>query len=530
MQDVMLEDIDRIEVISGPGGTLWGVNAVNGVINILTRSAKDTQGDLVAVEGGNQGADTAFRHGGMLGDGGSFRVYGKYFERDHTSKANGDPVNDALHRSQAGFRADWNRPGDQVMVHGNVYDGNEGQPEPGQIAISGVNPVLGNVSSFGANLTARWEHLLDNGSNIGFQAYYDRTERTAPPMYKESLDIIDLQLQHSLRPIGRHTLTWGANYRYGMNRIENTGAYVAFLPAHVNQKWASLFAQDEIALRDNLRLTLGARIERNDYTGNEFLPNARLAWKLAPDHLLWGAVSRTVRAPSRVDADTYLYRSALYPGPPAPGATPFVLNGGPEVRSEVARVYEIGYRGQPAPRLSYSITAFHTDYDDLRTQEINLGGAPTLDPAYVFLTYANAMAGKTDGIETWGSYQASPRWRLSAGFTALKERLWLKPGSSDTAAPNAAGNDPAYSWQLRSSSNISRSQELDFTVRHVASLENMDVPAYTAVDARFGWKLRHGLELSVIGQNLFGHHAEYGSSLYRSDLSPAVYVKLLWQG
>ncbi len=510
VQGVMLEDVERIEVISGPGGTLWGSNAVNGVINIITRSSGDTQGDLAVVEGGNKGGDAAFRHGGKFGDDGSYRVYGQYFDRGHTEKENGDAVNDAWHRSQVGFRADWKHRGDQFMLQGNAYKGREEQPDPGAISISGTNLQLGMVDTSGVNLTTNWRHFLDDGSNVSVQAYYDRTERKVPPTFTENLDIVDFELLHTLRPLGMHAVSWGGDYRYSMDRVDNTSPVFAFLPADVDQKWISLFAQDEMALRKDLHLTVGARIEHNDYTGNEWLPNVRLAWKPAENHLLWAAASRTVRAPSRLDRDAY-----------APATPPFLLNGGQEVRSEVAKVFEVGYRGQPSRRISYSVTVFHTIYDDLRTQEI--------DPTVTFITFANKMEGTTTGVETWGTFQATPRWRLSAGFTALRERLTLKPDSNDFAAPNAAGNDPSITWQLRSSSNIAPGREFDLILRHSAELEKGSVPAYTAVDARYGWKLRRDLELSVTGQNLFGSHAEYGTVANRSDLSRGVFVKLLWR-
>jgi iron complex outermembrane receptor protein len=307
-----------------------------------------------------------------------------------------------------------------------------------------------------------------------------------------------------------HALTWGANYRYSMDRVDNTSAIFAFLPADVDQQWASLFAQDEMTLRENLRLTTGVRIERNDYTGNEVLPNARLAWKITPNHLLWTAISRAVRAPSRLDRDAYI-----------PATPPFLLDGGREARSEIAKVFEIGYRGQPAPGISWSVTAFHSAYDHLRTQEIA--------PSGTFVVFANGMEGTVSGIETWGTYQASPNWRLSGGFTALKEKLSLKPDSNDTAAPTAAGNDPAQSWQLRSTLNIAPNRTLDVSVRHAAALAKNDVPSYTAIDARYGWKVRPGLELSVAGQNLTGSHAEYGPAATRSEIPRGIYVKLLWQ-
>lgn len=509
VQDVMLEDVERIEVISGPGGTLWGVNAVNGVINVITQSAKNTQGGLLSAGGGNRESEGAFRYGGTLGADGNFRVYGKYFDRERTSLENGGAVNDAWYKSQVGFRIDWSRPKDNFTVHGNAYTGKENQPAPGAIQV-GANLPLGRIPVSGANLTANWIHSLGSESNISLQAYVDRTKRSIPPFFSETLDIFDLQFQHTFKAAEMHSVAWGANTRYSKDRVINSSPYFAFLPADVNQKWTSVFAQDEITLRDDLRLTLGARIERNDYTGNEFLPNMRLAWKFADDHLLWSAISRTVRAPSRLDTDAFV-----------PAAPPFLLNGGASVRAELATVTELGYRAQPTSRFSYSATVYHTDYDHLRTQEI--------DPGRTFIVFASEMEGTTNGIEIWGSYQASPIWRLSGGYSALRERLRLKPGSNDLGAPNAAGKDPAHSWQLRSALNIGKDRDVDIAVRHVAELQNPAVPAYTAVDARFGWRLYPGLELSVSGQNLFGNgHAEYSNVLTRSKLERMIFVKAVW--
>jgi iron complex outermembrane receptor protein len=508
VQNVMLEDIDRIEVISGPGGTLWGTNAVNGVINIITRSAKETQDTLVSLGAGNRENDAAMRYGGTLGDDATYRVYGKYFDVKSTQTANGTPKDDAWHMRQGGFRSDWNRRGDQVSVLGNAYSGSEGQPLPGTIVLSGQNFPLGITPVSGMNLTTRWTHLLNDDSSLSVQAYYDHTDRTVPPTFAEKLDIYDLEMQHTLRPIGAHALIWGASYRYAVDNVRNS-QYVAFLPAHLDQKWASLFAQDEIALRNDLKLTIGTRFERNDYTGNEFLPNIRLAWKLAPQHLLWTAASRAVRAPSRLDHDTFV-----------PGAPPFLLNGGSTVRSEVAKVFEAGYRGQPAARLSYSLTVYHTIYDHLRTQQI--------DPSQTFLFFSNDMEGKSDGIETWGTYQATSTWRLSAGFSALRERLRLKPGSNDVNAPLQSGLDPAHSLILRSSLDITPRSNVDAIVRHVSALSNPSVPQYTALDLHYGWRPRRNLELNITGRNLLDSgHGEFTDETTRTEIGRSIFFNVV---
>jgi iron complex outermembrane receptor protein len=508
VQDLLPEDIERIEVISGPGGTLWGVNAVNGVINVVTRPAADTPGMLLAGATGNRQSDSGVRLGGTLGEAG-YRVFARDLHRDHTMTEDGGRIDDGSHLSQVGFRADWEGGGRRLSLHGDLYRGSEGQPAPGAVAIQGVAIGLDDVDVSGANLTARWERDLAAGGSVAVQAYYDRTERTVPPVFSEALDIVDLQLQHTLPAIGAHSLAWGANVRRSEDRIDNAGPYFAFLPARLSQAWSSLFAQDEVQLRPDLRFTAGVRLERNDYTGLEVLPNARLAWKFAPGQLLWSAVSRAVRAPSRLDRDAYV-----------PAMPPFLLDGGAEVRSEVARVYELGYRAS-ADRFSFSATAFHNEYDDLRTQEI--------DPGFTFITFGSGMRGRATGVEAWGNYQAAPDWRLSAGFTALHESLELKPGSNDLAAPAAVGNDPARTWQIRSSWGLGRQGELDIGVRHVAALPHFGIAAYTVADARAAWTLRPGLQVSLAGRNLFNRHGEYGARATRTFLGPSVLLALEWQ-
>ncbi|MEA2326420.1 MAG: iron complex outerrane recepter protein [Thermoanaerobaculia bacterium] len=508
VQDVLLEDIDRIEVISGPGGTLWGVNAVNGVINIITRSAKDTHGGLVAAGAGTREEIGALRYGGKIGRDGGYRVYGKYFDLRHTETAQGIAKNDGEHKGLAGFRGDWARGTDQFMLLANVYKGSEGQPPPGTISITNVKLALGEIGLSGLNLTTLWSRSLRNGSAITVHGYFDQTKRTVPPTFGERLNIFDLQFLHSGRLAGIHSYAWGAEYRYGMDRVTNS-TYVAFLPARVNQKWVALFAQDEMALPKQLRLILGARSERNDYTGYEFLPSIRLAWNVAADHMLWTAASRTVRAPSRLDRDTF-----------APGQPPFLLTGGPDVVSEIANVYEVGYRGQPASSLTLSVTAFHSLYDRLRTQEIAASRTS--------IFFANGMKGVTSGVEIWGSYQANSRWRLSGGFDGLREHLELKAGSNDSASLQQEGRDPKQSWRMRSSLDLPLHGEFDVIARRVSRRSNPAVPAYSAVDLRYGWKPRPGMELSLTGQNLLGRsHGEFTDVSTRTQIGRGVFVQFV---
>jgi iron complex outermembrane receptor protein len=504
----MLEDIERIEVISGPGGTLWGTNAVNGVINIISRTARDTRDALVSVGAGDSDTAAAIRYGGTMAADGSYRVYGQYFDRDHTSLADGSAVNDGGDLAQIGVRADWSSAGGSFTVQGDAYSGDQDQPAPGMFTLNGISR-LNPISISGMNLLTRWQRSLDGGSGMTLQAYYDRTERNIRGTIDDTLDVLDVQFQHTLRSIAVHAVTWGADYRHGQDRVVNDD-FVAFLPAETDRAWTSLFAQDEIALRDDLRLTIGARVEHNDYTGSEFLPNVRAAWSVAADHLLWAAASRTVRAPSRIDREFFF---------PANGQ-PFLIQGGAAFRSEVAEVFEVGYRAQPSSRLAYSVTAFHTRYDHLRTLEIA--------PSGTFLEFANEMDGTTTGIEAWATHQLTDRWRIGGGFTTLNKNLELKPGSDGLNGGVAAeGNDPDYSWRLQSTHNLSERWALDAIVRGVAALPAPAVPSYVAADLRVAWISDRGAELSLTCQNLFDReHVEFGGSVPRSQFERSAFFKV----
>lgn len=505
VQDVVMEDIERIEVISGPGSTLWGANAVNGVINIITKPASATQGALLSGTEGKDERNGAVRYGGKLANGGYYRVYGKYVDNDDTYTASGAATHTGWHREQTGFRTDWGGTAQNVTVQGDAYDGRLQQLGTDDIRVGG------------ANLLGRLNRSFDDGSSAMLQMYWDHTERNQPLAFIEHLDTLDLQLQQATRLGERQRVVWGGGYRLGHDRVDN-GAAFGFLPGTLNLHWANLFAQDEISLRDDLRLTAGLKIEDNNYTGAEVLPTLRLAWNPRPATLVWTALSRSVRAPSRIDRDFYS------PTTPAVvnGVPQFLIAGGPDFDSEVANVFELGYRAQPTPVLSYSATAFYSRYDKLRTLEPNPNG-----PGEVF---ENLADGQTHGLEAWASWQVVPSWRLSGGGVVQRIDTSLNPGSHDaTGATGLATSDPNHYWMLRSSHDIAPGHELDFTLRQVGALAQPAVPAYTALDLRYGWRIHRGLELSIIGQNLFEpQHAEYGAAPGRSEYDRAVLVKLVW--
>jgi iron complex outermembrane recepter protein len=495
-QDVVLEDIDRIEVISGPGATLWGANAVNGVINIITKPAANTQGALASVGASRNEKNGSVRYGGSLDNGGHYRVYGKYADNDDLMRANDVRDQFGWKRHQTGFRTDWTNTGRNFTVQGDAYEGKLHQAGTRDITIAG------------ANLLGRMNTRLNDGSTLSLQAYWDFTERNQPLAFIEHLNTFDVQLQHSIQANDAHNIVWGGGYRHARDRVEN-GPGFAFLPGALNLYWGNLFIQDEITLLDNLRLTAGVKYERNNYTGDEFLPTLRMAWTPLKDHLVWSSYSRSVRAPSRIDRDFF--------------AIPGIL-GGPEFKSEIADVFELGYRVQPTPSISYSTTAFYSRYDRLRTLSPNPDGPGSV-------VFRNDGDAKIHGIEMWGNWQALLDWRLSAGAVVQRVSASSEPGTAGVFGEYAGKtNDPTHYWMLRSTYDIAQDKELDVTVRHVGRLSQSNVPSYTAVDMRFGWKLSKELELSLIGQNLFDpKHGEFDTADARIEYERAAFLKLVWR-
>jgi iron complex outermembrane receptor protein len=494
----MLEDVERIEVISGPGATLWGANAVNGVINIITRPASETQGALAAAGGGNRERATAARWGGEAGADGHYRVYAMYSDRRNSRLATGPQVNDASSAFQGGFRYDWNGPARTLTLQGDAYRADIDQ-DPG-----------GSRDDSGANLLARWRQTFASGAFVDVQAYYDRVTRDQPGAISERLDTWDIELHHGFQPTASQRVLWGGGARTMHDDLRNLSPAFAFRPDANTLSRAHVFAQDEITLTRTLDLTVGVKLERNNYTGWEVLPDLRLAWRPAAHEMWWASLSRAVRSPSRIDREFF-----------APANPPFVFAGGPDFESEVAKVVEIGYRAQPTPAASYSVSVFHHDFDRLRSTEPQPNGSFLIE---------NRMNGKLDGINAWGSYRVSPRWRVTGGFTRMWERRSLDAGSASVGGTAAAGNDPTHWILLGASFDLSASQELDVRVRRVGALPNPPVPAYTAVDARYGWKIAKELELSLAVQNLLDRrHPEWGSAVNRAEVARAFFLKLLWR-
>jgi iron complex outermembrane receptor protein len=500
--DTLLEDIDRIEVVSGPGGTLWGANAVNGVINIITRSARETQGALAVVDAGSEDRRGAARWGGRLGDEASVRVYGKAFQRGDTDRPNGTSSRDDYRKTQGGFRIDGGRDASTYTLQGDIYEGSLGQL-----------PALGARKTMsGANLLGRWNRTLATDSSLQVQAYYDRSERNYPGQFDETLDTFDLDIQHNFAAGPNHQVLWGGGARYSRDEV-GSSLLIAFLPPRKTLSLANVFAQDTVALSDKLHLTLGARLEHNNYTGWEFTPNVRLAWQPAPDRTVWAALSRAVRTPSRLDRDFF--------SPPTP---PFaLLAGGPDFQSEKLTALDIGYRAQPNPRVSFTVAAYWNRYDDLRSVE-------SVTAATIPVVVANGMKGQVSGLEAWGSWQVADWWRLSAGANLMHEKLGFKSGSRDIGGVQAAGNDPHHQFLLRSSMNLPHRMEFDVNLRAVGALPNPAIPSYTAVDLRWGWQATRNVELAVSAFNITDRgHVEFGPVTQQGEIPRSVAVKLTWR-
>ena len=505
-QDVVMEDVERIEVISGPGATIWGANAVNGVINVITRSSADTQGGQLSVTGGSQDKNASLRYGGKMANGGTYRVYGKHQQFEDTYTAAGINTNFGMHRSQAGFRADWSLDQGAVTVSGDGYQGGLGQFAADPVQISG------------GNLLARLTRKLSPDSNLRLQVILDHTERNQPGAFVERLSTLDMDAQHDLR-LGQHNLTWGGGYRQSWDSVTNSPG-IGFLPGDLDLHWANLFAQDEYAVTPNLKLTAGAKVEHNNYTGAEYLPSLRLAWTPTPSQLFWGSLARTVRAPSRFDRDLHTPSTPITIG----GRTFYVLGGGPDFQSEVAKVIEFGYRAQPISTLSYSVTAYYSRYDKLRTLE------PQTSPTAPALTeFQNLGEGSTRGVEMWGRWQVAPTWRLNAGLVLQHVETDLLPGSRDTSASNGglATNDPSSHWLLRSSHDLTDNSSLDLTLRHVGALPQPAVPSYYELDGQWMWRPQPNLDLALIGRNLLHRsHPEFAAAPGRSVFERGVLLKL----
>ncbi|MEO7415050.1 MAG: TonB-dependent receptor [Opitutaceae bacterium] len=503
IQDTLLEDLDRVEVVRGPGAALWGSNAVNGVINFVTKSARETQGGLVVGAFGNEERSlAAVRYGGKAGSSTYYRTYFKFQERDEQIFANGQPARDGMRQTQGGFRIDSTPSSENLLTfQGDLYEntfGINGRPD---------------ARNSGGNLLGRWTHTFSPDAELQVQTYYDRGRRDVPLQFQEKRSTYDLDVQHRFKAGDRHSFVVGGGYRTSRDETGQGGRTFIFSPRSRSLDLTRFFAQDQIALLpDKLALTFGALAERNDYSGWEVQPSIRLSWTPDPRQFVWAAVSRAVRAPTRSDTE-----ARFLPNP----SNGFVLiAGSPTFKSEKVRVYELGYRFRPRPRWFFDVATFYNDYTDLRTLEPS---AVTVFPLLVM----NERDGSTYGAEATVTVQPADRWQMSGSVSHLEQHLRLRAGSRDSTGGSIEGNDPAWQGSFRSSFMFNHGVQIDLTARHVAALPNPAVPAYFTMDLRLAFRPAPNWEISIVGQNLLEpSHPEFNPA---NEIQRGGYLRLTYR-
>jgi len=480
LPDVIPDSIDRIEVIGGPGATLWGANAVNGVINVITRRSTEMDSAYADVRAGPDRQLAGVRLAGAAGDALGFEVHARGMREDAAFLPSGASAEDSWGRVGGGFRLDWTaREGDTVALQGEVFGGRLHQP-------GGAHE-----DTSGRNLTARWNHRTSETGELQAQAFYDRIERDSRPAGgRFFVDTYDAEFQHSSLVAGRHRLVFGGGARIASYTIEGTPS-LFFDPASRDLFIANGFVQDNVELAPGLAATAGLKVERLPYAGASLLPELRLAWKATPTTLVWGSASRAVRSPTPFDTEVQER---------APGVA---LSGNPLFSAEKLTAFELGTRMQPAPTFSFSATLFYHRYDDLRTIEIVPG--PGLS-----LSWGNGLAGKTYGVDAWADWRPTSWWKLSAGAALLGRDFAFQPGASGILGDAQLGADPRYSFKLRSSMNLRPDVTLDLDFRARGKLPGSAVPAYEELGGRLAWQATPAIVLSLMGTNLLhDRHQEY---------------------
>ncbi|HEX4635695.1 MAG TPA: TonB-dependent receptor [Rhizomicrobium sp.] len=501
--DVPLADIARIEVISGPGGTLYGANAVNGVINVVTKGAGDTQGALLDATAGTEDMKVMARYGFSPWDGGALRLYGR---TSHANKASPVSALDTSRtgwvRNQGGFRLDQKFDGDNLTLQGDAY--------------ANSTPGTASKRNRGYNLNTRWSHELASGSSLEMQAYNDESSQIVVGQLREQLDTADLQVQHNTALWWNDTFIWGGEYRHSKEAIYSSTSFFANPVTHLDIE--NLFAQDSFHLLDRLKVTTGIKIENSSFSNVDFMPDLRLAWQMTDTDMLWASVSRAVRTPSKVD------RQLQVPG--------FLLPS-PRFHSEKLTAYEAGYRGQPLESLSLSLSLYYNLYDDLRTESYT---PVTIAPAQL----RNGITGDSYGAEAWAKYALTDWWRLSLGANWLQRTEHLKPNRVDLTFGQSLGQDPPYQAQLRSEMNVLEDWEFDAALRSIGHVKARDattgntkvlVGAYTEMDVRVGWRATSTTEISLEGFNLLNpRHLEANDpSTYPPQYVPRAFMLNLRQ-
>jgi iron complex outermembrane receptor protein len=532
--DMPLENIERIEVIRGPGATVWGANAVNGVISIFTKSSKDTKGGLVTAGGGSQTQALGLvQYGGAAGKDGAYRAFGKYFDVGNSAMPDGSPADDHGMRAHGGFRADWDLSRrDSLVVEGDLFANEASQTRrSGDIATPFDHIFNQHLDAAGGDVLARWDHTLAGGSQTSFQAYYDTYRRTDTGV-PEVLKTFDLDFQHHVAAGDRHDIVWGLGYRVSDSALA-PGYAVAFSPPSRTDNLYSGFVQDEIRASDSLWFTVGAKLEHNSYTGVQIEPSARLAWN-APGsrHTVWAAVSKAIRQPSRADTSV---QTDLETIPIAPGLVEVLrFFGNPLIKNEELRDYEAGYRTEFTKTLSLDATSFLSFYHHLETVEpqpmVIVPGSPV--QLLIPMLYENKAHAVTYGGELSLRWNVNSRWRISPGYSYLHATIRQDPSSQGLSSVTLATGFPQNMFQVRSSLNLWRRTEFDQSLYYTARLPGGSIPGHARLDLRLARRLGESAEISLVGQNLLRPRTtEYGDSfsVIGTQSLRSVYAQFTWR-
>lgn len=531
---VPLEDIDRIEVIRGPGATVWGANAVNGVISIITKSSKDTKGGQVTAGGGSQTrALGQLQYGGTAGQDASYRIFGDYSNTGNSAAVRGGAANDRWQRMTTGFRSDWDlSKNDSMMVQGDLFANLENQTNrAGYIASASDRIFPQAVDAAGGDMLARLNHTLAGGSRTSLQAYYatDRRTDSGVPL---KVSTLDLDFQHHIVAGDRNEIVWGLGYRADTSG-SSTGYQVAFTPPVRTVSLFNVFLQDEIRISDSLWLTLGAKLEHNAYTGFETEPSVRLAWAPpAGRYTVWAAASKAIRQPARADEDV---QSVLQTIPLNASSVELAcLFGNPRIKPEELRDYELGYRSELTGKLSFDVATFLSFYHHLETIEpqtpVIIPGSPLI--VEIPTLYDNKAHAMDYGGELFLTWKATSRLRISPGYSYLHAAVRQDPTSQGTVSAALASDFPEHMFQVRSLLNLSRKMEFDQSLYYTARLPGGTIPGHARLDLRLARRFGESTEISIVGQSLLRPRTlEYGDSvnIIGDQSVRSVYAKITWR-
>ena len=534
VQDTLMDDIDRIEVIRGPGASLWGANAVNGVINIITKKASETTGGLfTAGTGTEEKAFGSIRYGARLNPESDYRIYAKFFNKDESLNSQKDKAEDKWDSLRAGFRLDWQGSGnDSITLQGDIYNNHSGDT----MTISTLEPPYSNATdedniSKGGNILARWKQEIPDSSSMTFQIYYDRAEFKTE-FLGSKYDTLDVDFSHLISLSDTQDLMWGLGYRFS-HENNNNSFYSSMHPDVLNDNILSAFIQGDTRLMDDsLCITLGSKFERNDYTGFEIQPNIRAIWAPRIDQAVWISISRAVRTPSHSERSGELKRY-IYPPERLGTSLPVAVTmmGEDDFESEVLVAYELGYRIRPAQKFSLDVAAFFNDYDKLLSGEPRpLISSPLLPYMIYPFTADNKMKAITYGVELSADLDMLDWWRLQASYTRIMLDYKMDSNSFDFASESFEEENPHNLFSLRSSMDFPHDLEFDLWLRFVDKLPGQHVESYTTLDLRLGWKPTQDIEFSIVGQNLLERrHAEFKQEVLeveQTEVERSVYGKI----